>query len=60
MRKVLGTIAAAALAASILLGAPPRSEPNASDTPRAAFIKKCIRDLTKEACTAPSGARATN
>jgi hypothetical protein len=58
MSNLLAIIAAAALAAPALHAAPaPRAA--ASDTPRAAFIKKCLRDMTKRSCTAPPEARAS-
>jgi hypothetical protein len=57
MRKLLALVAAAALAAPALHAAPaPRAA--AGDTPRAAFLKKCLRDMTKRSCTAPPQARA--
>jgi hypothetical protein len=57
MWKLLAIIAAAPLAAPALHAAPaPRAA--ASDSPRAAFIRKCLRDMTKRSCTAPPEARA--
>ncbi|MDP3821700.1 MAG: hypothetical protein Q8R33_09505 [Burkholderiales bacterium] len=39
--------------------APARSEPaKAADGPKAKFIKKCVRNMTKGSCTAPKEARA--
>jgi hypothetical protein len=56
MWKLLALVAAAALAAPALHAAPaPRG--TAGDTPRAAFLKKCLRDMTKRSCTAPPEAR---
>jgi hypothetical protein len=59
MRKLLGIIAAAALlGAPMSKAAAPAPQPKASDTPTAAFIKKCFRDRTKRSCMAPPEARA--
>jgi len=57
MSKLLGFIAVVALAAPGLHAAP-APQPRASESPRAAFIKKCFRDRTKRSCTAPPEARA--
>jgi hypothetical protein len=59
MLKILGLIAAAALAApaSNAAASPPRAK--ASETAKATFLKKCIRDGTKRSCTAPPEARAS-
>jgi hypothetical protein len=58
MQKLLGILAAAALAAPMANAAAPAPQPKASDAPKAAFIKKCFRDRTKRSCTAPPEARA--
>ncbi|MBL0392568.1 hypothetical protein JJ685_15620 [Ramlibacter monticola] len=58
MWKLLGIVAAVALAVPALHLAAPAPRAEASDTPKAAFIKKCVRDQTKRACTAPPEARA--
>jgi len=58
MWKLLALIAAAALAAPALHAAPAPRAGATSDTPRAAFLKKCLRDMTKRSCTAPPEARA--
>ncbi|HET8747983.1 MAG TPA: hypothetical protein VFM98_20465 [Ramlibacter sp.] len=57
MRKLLVIIAAAAMAAPALHAAAPAPRAKASDSAKAAFIKKCFRDQTKKACTAPPAAR---
>lgn len=57
MRKLLGIVAVVALAAPNLQAAAP-PQPRASESPKAAFIKKCFRDRTKRSCTAPPEARA--
>jgi hypothetical protein len=39
--------------------APARTEPvKKADGPKAKFVKKCVRNMTKESCTAPKEARA--
>ncbi len=39
--------------------APARSEPaKVADGPKAKFVKKCVRNMTKQSCTAPPDARA--
>ena len=58
MWKLLGVIAVAVLAVPALHIATPAPRVEANDTPKAAFLKKCIRDVTKRACTAPPEARA--
>jgi len=48
-------------AAAVMAGdpAPARSEPaKVADGPKAKFIKKCVRNMTKGSCTAPKDARA--
>ena len=36
-----------------------RGEPaKVADGPKARFVKKCVRNMTKESCTAPPEARA--
>ncbi|MBL0426251.1 hypothetical protein [Ramlibacter alkalitolerans] len=59
MRKLLCLVMAAGLAAPAWPAAAPApaAQRTASDTARAAFLKKCIRDVTKRSCTAPPQAR---
>lgn len=60
MKRILGILVIAALATPAAQPAAPQPQRKASDTPKAAFIKKCFRDRTKASCTAPAAARAKN
>jgi len=53
------TLFVALAVTSMLVGAQqPKSDAKRSvDTPEAKFLKKCIRNMTKEACNAPPEAR---
>jgi hypothetical protein len=57
MRKLFAVVAVSLLAAAGSHAAPPASQRGATDTPKIAFIKKCIRNVTKASCTAPPEAR---
>jgi hypothetical protein len=50
-------LAAATLGAAAGTAKPPAAEGRTSEQAKASFIKKCFRDRTKQACTAPPAAR---
>ena len=58
MDKLIPLLIALCCTGTGVQAAPAAPQPRASDSARMVFLKKCLREVTKESCTAPPEARA--